>query len=81
MERGYGIDTKTDRPQIVLLRDGTLRWFDANTGNQVNLVISDALRDATQADDSPDERWLAVVGRAMTSASWICRMGSCTDCR
>jgi WD40 repeat protein len=63
MQTGYGIDSKTDRPRILLLRDDTLRWFDANTGSKVDQVVSDALRDATQVDESPDERWLAVVGQ------------------
>ncbi|MFD4351898.1 hypothetical protein ACFWPX_05040 [Nocardia sp. NPDC058518] len=64
METRHGVDNRTDRPRIVVLRDGALRRLDADTGEQVGAVIvSEALRGGMQISFSPDERWLAVVGR------------------
>ncbi|MGW6728625.1 nSTAND1 domain-containing NTPase [Nocardia sp. NPDC055029] len=54
----------TDRPQIVIFRDGVLQRLNADTGERVGVVIvSEALRGGMQISFSPDERWLAVVGR------------------
>ncbi|MFC9661253.1 hypothetical protein ACFVJ5_13540 [Nocardia sp. NPDC127606] len=61
---GYGINNHTDQPRIVILRDGALRRLNADTGEQVgNAIVSEALRGGAQISFSPDERWLAVVGR------------------
>ncbi|MEU3012174.1 WD40 repeat domain-containing protein [Nocardia asteroides] len=58
------LDTETERPQIVIYRDGELQRLDADTGERIGAVlVSEALRGAMQISFSPDGRWLAVVGR------------------
>ncbi|MFC8383106.1 hypothetical protein [Nocardia sp. NPDC057272] len=60
----HGVDSRTDRPRILVLRDDVLRRLDVDTGEQIgNVIDSEALRGGTQISFSPDERWLAVVGR------------------
>jgi WD40 repeat protein len=64
MESGYGIDDEKDRPRIMVLRDGALRHFDADTGELIGRPIaSDALVGGTQVASTRDDRWLAVVGK------------------
>ncbi|WP_433623975.1 TIR domain-containing protein [Nocardia sp. CA-120079] len=59
----YGLESATDGPRIVVVRDGTFRRFDADTGEPVGqAIVSEALRGISQYDFSPDNRWLAVDG-------------------
>ena len=53
----------TDAPRIAVVNEGSLRWLDPDTGEQVGqTVVSDALREIKQLlDISTDRRWLAVA--------------------
>ncbi len=59
----------TDAPRIGVVNEGTLRWLDPDTGEQLGqIVVSDALREIKRLlDISADRRWLAVAepGNAM----------------
>jgi WD40 repeat protein len=58
----YRLATTPDGPRIVVVDNGTLRWLDAGTGEQVgHTVVSEALRGIRQYELSLDDRWLAVV--------------------
>lgn len=64
MQSGYGINDDKAQPRIMVLRDGALRQFDADTGEPAGQVIaSDALVGGTQISFTRDDRWLAVIGR------------------
>ncbi|MFI6365831.1 TIR domain-containing protein [Nocardia sp. NPDC050630] len=59
----YALESAKDGPRVVVVRDGTFRRFDADTGEQVGqAIVSEALRGISQYDFSPDNRWLAVPG-------------------
>jgi WD40 repeat protein len=60
---GYALDSTTDVAQIVLVRDNAWRRWNADTGEQVKVFASDALRSVRQATESDDHRWLAIAGR------------------
>lgn len=61
---GYGLETpQHGDPRIVVTSNGTLRYLDPDTGQQIGPVItSDAVRGMTRYDVSCDRRWLAVPG-------------------
>jgi WD40 repeat protein len=59
---GYGLEAHGD-PRIVVTSNGTLRYLDPDTGQQIGpVIISDAVRGMTRYDVSSDRRWLAVPG-------------------
>jgi WD40 repeat protein len=59
----YGLYAMTDAPRIAVVGEGSLRWLDPNTGEQVGpAVVSDALRDINHLEMSADRRWLAIPG-------------------
>jgi WD40 repeat protein len=53
----------TDAPRIAVVNEGSLRWLDPDTGDQIGQTVgSDALREIKQLlDISTDRRWLAVL--------------------
>ena len=53
----------TDAPRIAVVDEGSLRWLDPDTGEQVGrTVVSDALREIKGLlDISTDRHWLAVA--------------------
>ena len=58
----FALYTMTDAPRIAVVDDGSLRWLDPDTGEQVGqTIVSDALRGINQFDVSLDKRWLAVA--------------------
>jgi WD40 repeat protein len=59
----YGLYAMTDAPRIAVVGDGTLRWLDPDTGEQIGpTVVSDALRDINHMAMSTDKRWIAIPG-------------------
>jgi WD40 repeat protein len=59
----FGLYAMTDAPRIAVVGDGSLRWLDPDTGEQVGpAVVSDALREIKHLEMSTDRRWLAIPG-------------------
>ncbi|MGO9381148.1 MAG: hypothetical protein ACLP4W_03395 [Mycobacterium sp.] len=63
-EIGYSLEApQHGDPRIVVTSNGTLRYLDPDTGQQIGSIItSDAVRGMTRYDVSSDGLWLAVPG-------------------
>ncbi|MGW6424558.1 nSTAND1 domain-containing NTPase [Nocardia sp. NPDC055053] len=60
----YGLVNTGDGPRIIQFNDGTMRWLNVDTGEQIGApVVSDVFRSVAKISFSPDRRWLAVASR------------------
>ena len=59
----FRLDDPPAGQRVIAVRDGTLRWLDLDTGDEMRpAVASDQLREFQRLAVSPDDRWIAVVG-------------------
>jgi WD40 repeat protein len=63
----FGLDSRTDVPEIELLRDETVQRLNADTGRLISVFASDELKSVQQVTWSRDRRWLAIAGRDNTA--------------
>ncbi|MFC7449487.1 hypothetical protein [Rhodococcus daqingensis] len=61
-DESLALGTSTDVPEVVVVRDNAAHQLNADTGEQVSVVVSDALRSYSDMDWSRDHRWIAIAG-------------------